>query len=393
MSKQVTANVDTLTIQFKVNPLEKEKFFRNFCDGKVKGIRKKWKQKKMKKPKISMQQLKGKYLYFPPYYDKNYFKPYPFTGGNNGYSINYCHYKYRDDYVLVTFQHKNVVDKSYEEIYISALMFLDSMGINIGMLELKDNLNRIDFFRDYEFDSMDEFLAIINILSKSRISHNGVEKETFTNAIDNVEYVTGIRYNPQYGYTEVIVYYKYLEMNTRHRKHSHVGLNISLYDNVIRTELRLKNKRLYYNQKHTLKIDKTLANYSNNKVSDDCFRRYIQPIFYKEPFYRVDYALLAIQSDNRLTETEAEKLCKLVTDINQKGFTKAKQEYSYCDDTFEKHIKLLRSIGINPLTFDKEIDIAILHNFTTKEVCRDYTSEQWNYKKKTYDEWGLEISQ
>ena len=120
-------------------------------------------------------------------------------------------------------------------------------------------------------------------------------------------------------------------------------------------------------------MDKTLDNYYNEEVADECFKRYVEPIFYEEPFYRIDYALIAIQTDRRLTEKEAEKLCKLVIDINKKGFTQAKTEYGYCEDTFANHIKLLRDIGINPLTFDTNIDLAILHNFTTKEVCRDFS--------------------
>ena len=85
-------------------------------------------------------------------------------------------------------------------------------------------------------------------------------------------------------------------------------------------------------------------------------------------------------------------MCKLVTDINKKGFTRAKKEYGYCDDTFEKHIKLLRSIGINPLTFDEDIDLAILHNFTIKEVCRDfsiYDEEHEELRLEFINEYGF----
>ena len=139
-------------------------------------------------------------------------------------------------------------------------------------------------------------------------------------------------------------------------------------------------------------MEKTIDNYYKESIADEHFSKYVKPIFYTEPFYRLDYALLAIQTDRRLTEAEAEKLCKLVIDTNEKGFTRAKEEYSYCDDTFEKHIKLLRSIEINPLTFDEDIDLAILHNFTTKEVCRDfsiYDGEHEELRWKIFDEWGF----
>ena len=132
-------------------------------------------------------------------------------------------------------------------------------------------------------------------------------------------------------------------------------------------------------------MDKTIDNYYRENIADEHFTRYVEPIFYTEPFYRIDYALLAIKTDKRLTETEAEKLCKLVTDVYEKGFTRAKAEYKYCDDTFENHIKLLRSIGINPLTFDEDIDIPFLLNFTTKEVCRDFTIYDGEHEELRYE--------
>lgn len=141
-------------------------------------------------------------------------------------------------------------------------------------------------------------------------------------------------------------------------------------------------------------MKKTIDNYYRENIADEHFTRYVEPIFYTEPFWRLDYALLAIKSDRRLTEKEAEKLCKLVIDINKKGFTRAKAEYNYCDDTFENHIKLLRSIGINPLTFDEDIDIAFLLNFTTKEVCRDFTIYDGEHEEliyKLFDELGFTI--
>ena len=248
---------------------------------------------------------------------------------------------------------------------------LESIGIDSESLELKNKLNRIDYKHDFEceYKSVVEHQAIMNILSKTRDSYNGVYKEELKKG-------SGIKYKPQSSYTEIIIYDKEQERKDKlkkKKKTSHIELELKEFKNVFRTELRLKSKRLYYNKKHTLKMDKTLDNYYNEEVADECFKRYVEPIFYEEPFYRIDYALIAIQTDRRLTEKEAEKLCKLVIDINKKGFTQAKTEYGYCEDTFANHIKLLRDIGINPLTFDTNIDLAILHNFTTKEVCRDFS--------------------
>ncbi len=384
---------DTMTLQFKVNPSNKDILFNDCKTGVVYGVRERWKRKKLRNPKSKTKiHFTGKnalYFYYPSY-DRFFKKSYPFTGDYGYYSLDYCHYKYRNDCVLVTLKHNAIINKSKYEILQDTLEFLDSIGIDREFLEIENNLNRIDFKHDFEFEynPSAERQALMCILNISRDEYYGVCKEELKKG-------SGIKYNPISSYTEVIVYDKEQERKNRlktRKKSSQVELDVEEYKNVFRTELRLKNKRLYYNKNNTLKIDKTLDNYYNEEISDECFRRYVEPIFYKEPFYRLDYAILAIQSDRRLTEKEAEKLCQLVTDINKKGFTKAKEEYKYSDDTFEHHIKLLRSIGINPLTFDEDIDIPFLLNFTTKEVCRDfsiYDGEHEELKQKLYDELGV----
>ena len=384
---------DTMTFQFKVKPSMKDVLFNDFKTGVVYGVREKWKRKKLRNPKTKTKiHFTGKnalYFYYKGFDIFNK-KKYPFTGDYGYYSLDYCHYKYRDEYVLVTLKHNAIKNKSKDELYEDSLELLESIGIDSKLLETEKKLNRIDYKHDFEFENkpLAEYQALMCILKKSRNSFNGVSKEKLKEGI-------GIKYKPLSSYAEVIVYDKEQERKDRlktKKKTSQIELELKEYKNVFRTELRLKNKRLYYNTNHTLKVDKTLDNYYNEEISDECFRRYVEPIFYTEPFYRLDYAILAIQSDRRLTEKEAEKLCQLVTDINKKGFTRAKAEYNYSDDTFEKHIKLLRSIDINPLTFDEDIDIPFLLNFTTKEVCRDfsiYDGEHEDLKLKLYDELGF----
>lgn len=380
-----------MTLQFKVKAEYQNIVFDDFKAGAVDGVHRKWKCWKLKTPKAKQKiHLKGNnslYFYYKGY-DIFYKRTYRFTGRYGDYILNYCHYKYRDDYILVGLRHNAIKNKNKDKIYEDALTLLESIGIDSESLELKNKINRIDYKHDFEceYKLVAEHQAIMNILSKTRDSYNGVYKEELKKG-------SGIKYKPQSSYTEIIIYDKEQERKDKlkkKKKTSHIELELKEFKNVFRTELRLKSKRLYYNKKHTLKMDKTLDNYYNEEVSDECFKRYVEPIFYTEPFYRIDYALIAIQSDSRLTE--AEKLCKLVTDINKKGFTRAKKEYGYCDDTFEKHIKLLRSIGINPLTFDEDIDLAILHNFTIKEVCRDfsiYDEEHEELRLEFINEYGF----
>lgn len=379
-----------MTLQFKVKLEYQDILFNNFKNGVVYGVRRKWKRKKLKKPKISKKcYFKGNnslYFYYPSY-DIFYKRPYKFTGRYSAYSLYYCHYKYRDDYIYIHLQHNAIEGKDTDSIYDDVLMLVDGIGIGLEMLQINREINRIDYKRDFECElyPVAEKQASLCIMGKLPAEVRGIQKET---------YKTAIKYKPKSSCgIEIIVYFKDEQLKKQKKKGIH--LDIKEFENVIRVEIRDKNKRLNYNRKNTFKIEKTIDNYYQENIADEHFSKYVEPIFYTEPFYRIDYALLAIQTDRRLTEIEAEKLCKLVTDINEKGFTRAKAEYNYCDDTFEKHIKLLRSIEINPLTFDKDIDIAFLHNFTTKKVCRDFTiydGEHEKLKQNLYDEWGFEIN-
>lgn len=370
-----------------IKPNFKDIVFDDFKNGVVHSVRRKWKRRKLKKPKQKQLRFTGICASrFYANYDKFYYKRYSFSGYYGNYSLFYSHYKYIDDYIYIHLQHNAIKGKTADSIYDDVLILLESIGIDLGMLQIDRKINRIDYKRDFECElySIAEKQAILSVMSKLPTSARGVNLET---------YETAIKYKPKSSSgIEIIVYFKDEQL----KKHKKKGIRIQLkeFQNVIRVEVRDKNKRLNYNKKNTFYMDKTIDNYYKENIADKHFFKYVEPIFYTEPFYRLDYALIAIQSDRRLTEKEAEKLCKLVTDINKKGFSRAKAGYGYCDDTFEKHIKLLRSIEINPLTFDENIDLAILHNFTTKNVCRDYSlyDELFEPKKKKYDEWGLEIN-
>lgn len=370
-----------------IKPEFKDIVFNDFKRGIVNNVHRKWKYRKLKKSKLKKLKFTGIRLSrFYAGYDKFYYKSYFFSGSYGNYSLFYSHYKYRDDYIYIHTQHNAIKGKTADIIYSNILILLESIGIDLKTLQIDRKINRIDYKRDFkcELNPVIEKQAILSIMSKLPTGIRGVKLD---------KYETAIKYKPKSSNgIEIIVYFKGEQL--RKCKKRGIELLIKEFENVIRVEVRAKNKRLNYNKNNTFKLSKTVDSYYVENIADEHFKKYVEPIFYTEPFYRLDYALLAIKSDRRLSETEAEKLSQLVIDINKKGYTKAKAEYNYCDDTFEKHIKLLRNIGINPITFDENIDIAILHNFTTKEVCRDYSLYDEFFRptnRKKYDEWGLEI--
>lgn len=136
------------------------------------------------------------------------------------------------------------------------------------------------------------------------------------------------------------------------------------FKNILRTEIQVNNKHLNYKKN---KRSKTLFNYFNNEIAEQYFKKYVHKIFYTETYYRVDVALKLIHANKTLKDFVKQRLCKFLTTINELGFTDAKENYDIA--TFNKYIKTVRELGINPLTYKdvingKYISIEKVKNFT-----------------------------
>ena len=131
-------------------------------------------------------------------------------------------------------------------------------------------------------------------------------------------------------------------------------------------------------------LDKDIDNYKDENVADELFNHYAEQSFFKEPFYRLDYAIRLIYNSGEKPNMR-KKLVKLIKSINEKGYTKAKQEYEY-KYSFGEHIERLRKLGINPLTFrdtwtDKEVNThkttyTTILNFIQKDNCMYDSNEE-----------------
>lgn len=139
----------------------------------------------------------------------------------------------------------------------------------------------------------------------------------------------------------------------------------SKYKNILRTEVKIKNSHLHY-QKRYYGIPKTFRNYFSVEMAQKYFKKYIEPIFYTEPFYRLDVAILEIYKQT-LPDFKKDRLAKFLTTINEIGITDTKECYDI--STFNGYIKTIRALNINPLCFSpildgKEITIKKMENFT-----------------------------
>lgn len=218
-------------------------------------------------------------------------------------------------------------------------------------------INRIEFKNDYKLKVYDEQLAAQDIFRITADNSRRCIKEekryiTRTNCTYSSESNSSVA---------ITCYFKEFE---RLEKEDPAGAE--RYKAILRTEVKLKNKHLNYKKTHN-NIDKTLVNYFKQEVAQDYFSKYIEPIFYTEPFYRLDIAQLEIYKNELLKDFEKDRLYEFLVKINKFGITEVKDKYD--DDTFKEYIKKIRKIGVNPLCFSpvidgKEITIKKMENFT-----------------------------
>ena len=213
------------------------------------------------------------------------------------------------------------------------------------------NLNRIDYKNDYTYSTEEQFLIIKNILEKTtnKLYKSYEKKVEKGNKFYKVKYTSSGS-----GYVEIIFYDKWNEMLERVRRGEITIEEARKYKNKFRTEVRIKNQKLNY-EKYSKGISKDIINYYNRETAKMYMNNYTEKIVGKEQFYRIDIATKIIQRAKELKQNMKKKLCKLLSLINKKGFTYAKEKYKN-RATFFTHIKRIKKLGINVLTYDKQIE-------------------------------------
>lgn len=179
------------------------------------------------------------------------------------------------------------------------------------------------------------------------------------------------------NYLEVIVYNKTKEIENRIASGKTSKDELVRYKDVIRTEVKVKNGKLNSNKSqdqlnHKTDIrNKSLENYYNDTALQNYYSRNIKKIFGTEAFYRIDTAINLIDKEETIKPKMKEKLITLIKLINTEGYTKAKNIWvdTFSLTTFNTHIKRIRKLGINVITFDKvingvTIDYEYIPNFS-----------------------------
>lgn len=207
----------------------------------------------------------------------------------------------------------------------------------------KVEINRIEYKNDSEVSDIEKLIIsdIFRICAEKRNNRVKVEREYLTRK--NCSYEAEAD-----NYVAINAYFKEYE-----RLEAHDFRGARKYKSILRTEVKVKNAHLNYQKQHN-KITKTLKNYFSVEMAQKYFKKYVEPIFYTEPFYRIDRAIVKIYETDSLKMFTRDRLCKFLTEINNLGITEAKQLYDA--STFRNYIKKIRALNINPICFSKVID-------------------------------------
>lgn len=318
------------------------------------------------------------------------------------YHINYTlkdynfYYNPRTYYLSIMIEHQALLGNAkfeimnnIRDIFQNYFMLEDKYLKN---LDRATSLCRIDYKRDYRYRDEQHLSLIKFIIEKApeeivgknykkldeRDEHLDIED------FDDIEYMK--KYKSLSNKTaEFVIYDKQLEQEDKFKRGMITQDELDYFAKVIRFEVRIKNGKLNsLKNNNNWTLDKDIDNYKDEYIADELFKQYAELAFFKEPFYRLDVAKRKIR-DSNISQYKKNIFRGLLNSINKRGYTKAKLNYKY-KSMFSSHIKELRELGINPLTFsqiwtDKEgnthkTTYTTIPNFIQKNNCMYDSNEE-----------------
>ena len=133
------------------------------------------------------------------------------------------------------------------------------------------------------------------------------------------------------------------------------------YKNIFRSEVKIKNGRLNSNYFENKEMKKELSTYYNAEMTDKLYHKYIKQIIRPQDFYRLDVAIDII-SKSKYKADKKDKLIKLITAINEYGYTYAEEEFlaNHSKTTLYSYIKSIEELDINIITFPTKIGEQVI---------------------------------
>lgn len=294
-------------------------------------------------------------------FDDIYFNtrvPSPSNKNMTDYSFSY---RCITGYLKITLNHRMVLGKT-ENMIIQDIKSVMSKKFYIQdkYLLTMDNfisLGRVDYKRDYLYRSIEEYFLIkqiIDIAPSTIISgHYNKEIKANKNSTYLVTYKTASNTS-----VEFVIYDKQKEQEYKLKLGKTDDTNYYKYKSTIRFEVKIQNAKL--NSLKSDGIPKSICMYKTKEMARRFFNYYAERAFFTEKIYRLDIAEEIIKEKEKRIDMK-DKLCKVLEEINEKGYTEVRDNYSSISKNkngkeqknytkFNRYIDKIRKYGINPLT-------------------------------------------
>lgn len=234
----------------------------------------------------------------------------------------------------------NFFREQYHDRIYDLFPFIEPLGFQ--------SLSRIDYKIDYKTENIEQYFKLYRKLHKN-----------YRHLAQKKEYPTSIYFNSK---SQNINFYDKLEQYLQYCKDNNIipdDSKIAEYENILRYEVQILRPKIRYMKNYYGLID-CLENYIHSSDKARYLSEVSSPIFYKGDYYNIYHSKKIIQE--HYTRDMTSKLLELQKSISIYGVQDARQQYNYTSNTFDKHIKLLEQVGVNPVLIPKNFEITYLHN-------------------------------
>ncbi|MGL5149847.1 MAG: hypothetical protein ACRC7N_04635, partial [Clostridium sp.] len=140
------------------------------------------------------------------------------------------------------------------------------------------------------------------------------------------------------------------------------NLNIDGAKNLLRLEIQCKKPKINALQDRKGFKSNHLGSYLNRELSNEIIEYYYNKTIGSEDYYKLLEAITIVKESKSTTKTK-EKLIKVLRAINKhRSIYKARKKCDYNEVNFNRYLKQLRALGINPVTIPTRWKMGILDN-------------------------------
>lgn len=232
-----------------------------------------------------------------------------------------------------------------EDDYNKVQKKIDSAIEKIVGYKLELTLLRIEYRVDVYIESSSQRYMLFHIYKKMAL------KSGFKRRKDKKEYETSVMYDS--GSIQLMIYDKSAERLAKEK------IPKEYEENMLRFEVKVLNNHLNYN-KNKYNIPKTLKNYFRENMKDNYMIKNIQKIVYTGDYYNI-YGADKIINNSNLKENDKKLIRDFLIDVSKLGITGAKfkkkkdKSFKYTTYKYNKVIKLLKELNINPILIPKNL--------------------------------------